>query len=121
MHEFAIASEIVNSILSELEGKGAKRVLDVVLEVGDLSSINPEQLEFCFGVARKGTILGDAKLAIQKTPVFVRCRCGFEGNPGKDGEHNTPFDYMICPRCGEGGMEIFKGRELSIKSIRYES
>lgn len=121
MHEFAIASEIVKSVLSELEGKEAKRVLDVVLELGELTSINPEQLGFCFDVARKGTILCDAKLTIQTMPVLVRCSCGYEGNPGEGRENITPFTYLVCPRCGGGGLEIFKGTEMSIKNIRYES
>ncbi|MFQ5815417.1 MAG: hydrogenase maturation nickel metallochaperone HypA [Candidatus Hydrothermarchaeaceae archaeon] len=120
MHEFSVAAEMVKSILTELEGREVKRVLDVVLELGDLTSINPEQLEFCFDVASKGTILGEATLTINQEPAVMRCKCGYEGNPNKGYDDFSPLAYFICPDCDNGGLEILKGRELSIKNIKYE-
>jgi hydrogenase nickel incorporation protein HypA/HybF len=121
MHEFSIASEMVKSILLELEGRRVKKVLEVALEVGDLTLINPVQLEFCFNVASEGTILGGSTLKIHSKPALVRCKCGYKGCPTKGQGGFTPISYLICPDCGTGGLEIVEGKELSIKRIKYEA
>ncbi len=120
MHEFSVAVEMVKSVLTELEGRDVNKVLDVVLELGDLTSINPEQLEFCFGVASKRTILEGVTLTIHQKPGVLRCKCGYEGDPSHGCDDFPPLAYVACPDCGGGDLEILSGRELGIKNIRYE-
>ncbi len=121
MHEFSLAMEMVRAVLKELEGKQVERVLSIELELGELTSVNPDQLKFCFEIASKQTLLEDAALKILKKAAAINCPCGFKGNPLQgSAEAKAPIAYFVCPECGRGDVEVLSGRELSIKNIRYE-
>ncbi|MDX2100209.1 MAG: hydrogenase maturation nickel metallochaperone HypA [Leptolyngbyaceae cyanobacterium bins.59] len=109
MHELGITQNIV-AIVSEHAGNN--RVQRVVLEIGQLSAILPEAIEFCFEVCSRETVVEGAQLEILEIPGLGRCRsCGTEV-PLK-----TPFG--ICD-CGSRDLEIIQGQELKIKELETE-
>jgi hydrogenase nickel incorporation protein HypA/HybF len=74
MHELSLASAIVEACD---ERARCARVRRVCLQVGALSCVLPESLNFCFEVAAKGTALEGASLEIEMIPASSRCRdCG---------------------------------------------
>ncbi|MDR1740772.1 MAG: hydrogenase maturation nickel metallochaperone HypA [Synergistaceae bacterium] len=62
MHELSFA-EAIQSTLAELPLDG-RRVRRVVLSVGRMRQVDPELLEFAFGVASRGTPSEGAVLSI---------------------------------------------------------
>jgi hydrogenase nickel incorporation protein HypA/HybF len=118
MHELSIVTSIVETVTETLAAlpdaqKGA-RVLEVRLRVGELASVIPESLEFCWGIAIEGTPLEGSRLVVNLLPVVVHC-----DSCGQDVELEGVQSFR-CPRCGEPCSDIRQGRELEIDSIEIE-
>lgn len=109
MHELAVTEEIIK-IVTELSR--GRRVREIVLVIGDLSSFVDESIQFYFDRLTESTPLEGAKLLFKRIPVKLRCyRCKEEFNPTED---------YICPHCGGIGGDIIEGREFYIESIEVE-
>jgi len=120
MHELSIARRIVSIVLSEAEKRGAERVLQVRVRIGELSFLRPEQLSFWFKTLSQGTLLEGAELVIDIEPGEVECPgCGYKGpmRVEDDPLYHVVFPTLSCPRCGRP-VEITRGKGYSITSIR---
>jgi hydrogenase nickel incorporation protein HypA/HybF len=106
MHELGICRNIV-AIVSEA-AKG-RTVRCVTLEVGALSGVVPEALEFAFEAAAHGTALEGATLVIDRVSGAAHCRdCGAE----------FPLAALQAA-CGCGSRDLVRqgGEELNIKTM----
>ena len=110
MHEMSITQSVVE--LCEEHAKGRK-VLTVVLQIGALSGVVPDSIEFCFEACTKGTLLDGARLEIDQVPGAGRCH-----SCGTCGPVETLFDP--CASCGAFGLELVSGEELRVKEIELE-
>lgn len=109
MHELGIPQNIV-AIAAE-HAKGAK-VQRVTLEVGKLSAIMPDAIQFCFDVCCKGTVLEGATLEIIEISGLARCRkCG--------GDVPLEQPFGVC-RCGSVELDLIAGEELKIKEMEVD-
>ncbi|MFN6465028.1 MAG: hydrogenase maturation nickel metallochaperone HypA [Nostoc sp. DedVER02] len=109
MHELGITQNIVAIVTEHAKGAKVQRVL---LEIGKLSAIMPDAIQFCFDICTQGTILEGATLEILKIPGLGRCRqCGAEIHLDKP--------YGICS-CGSVQLDLITGEELKIKEIEIE-
>ena len=109
MHELGITQNVVTIVAEYANGTKVKRVL---LEIGKLSAILPEAVQFCFEICTQGTILEGAKLEILEIPGLAKCRqCGAE----------IPLEkpFGSC-RCGSVHLDLIAGEELKIKEIEIE-
>jgi hydrogenase nickel incorporation protein HypA/HybF len=113
MHEFAIAVDIVDIAVSSARQEGASRVKEVEIEIGLLSGVVLEALEFSLEAAVKGTLLEHARRNL--VTVQGRARCTQCGN-----EYDTDTLYTACPACQAMAPEIIRGRELRVKSLIVE-
>jgi len=110
MHELSLVQGIVE--ICE-QHSGGRRVLEVTLEIGALSGVVPEALEFCFEAATKDTLLNGAKLVIEIIPATGYCSsCGVASSMG------TYFDP--CPCCGAVVLELNSGDEMRVKDLEVE-
>jgi hydrogenase nickel incorporation protein HypA/HybF len=64
MHELALTSEIVAIACKAANGC---QIHAVTLEIGRLSCVSPDALEFCFEVVAQGTLAQGARLHIRRT------------------------------------------------------
>jgi hydrogenase nickel incorporation protein HypA/HybF len=113
VHEMSIAQSIVDIAVAAAKKEGAQRILRVNVVAGQLRSIVPIQLSFCFGVAAKDTIASGAHLNLEIVPVARKCReCGES--------FNVEDVLYICPRCHGVNVEITEGTELRIRGIEVE-
>lgn len=122
MHEFSAATQLVEAVLSELERRKVKRVLEVRVLVGKLSFLNPEQLKFAYEILSEGTLLKGSKLQVEEKEGVIEClKCGFRGGlPVEDDPYyHLAIPFLRCPRCG-GESKIVEGREFAVKSVRVE-
>lgn len=110
MHEFSIALNIVEIASEYARREEAVTVTEIEIEVGQLSGIVLEALEFSLESAVKGSILEGAKRTIRHLPGILRCAsCGHEWE-------SNDF-YSECPACGAAPPQIIQGRELRVKSL----
>lgn len=120
MHEYSIATQIVNAVLQEAARHGANKVLEVHIVIGKLTLLGIEQISFCYETLAKGSILEGSKLCIEERDARVKCpACGYEG--ALEYENNPEYHLSIptfsCPKCN-GIVEIASGRECLIKNIK---
>ena len=119
MHELSIMTQIVDAILEEVVKHKAISVKEVTLEVGNLAFLNPEQLDFCYGVLSKDNILKGSKLTIIEKEPVVKCdSCGYEGpiKYQEDPLFHTIFPKFACPEC-EGNVVVTEGRGCTIRNV----
>jgi len=114
MHELAIAQNIVDHVLTQIELHSYQRVETVALRIGDLTDIVPEALEFGFEVSTRETVLADTRLRIETVPI--RCSCD---------ECGTAFvvaDRFLfqCPNCGSYSVTVLQGTELEIAFLEID-
>jgi hydrogenase nickel incorporation protein HypA/HybF len=110
MHEMSITMSVVE--ICE-EHAGGHRVTEVVLEVGELSGVLPDSIEFCFEVCSKGTLLEGARLRLE----IIR-GCGNCTFCAKKMPILSLFDP--CAHCGAFGLEIVSGQELRVRELEVE-
>lgn len=113
MHEMSIAINVVEIAEETARKENAKKINEITLELGVLSGVIPDALEFCFESACKGTMAEGAKLDLIQLPANAFCeKCQF------------PFqsNEMVanCPQCNELIINVQGGRELRVKSINVD-
>ena len=121
MHEFSVAKSIVDTIIQVAEANNAVRVLEVNLELGEVSLVNLDQLNFHIEMLVEDTIAKGMKVNGSERPVKIRClECGYEG-PVKYEEKNPEWHVRVpifqCVECESPDTVILEGRELNIKDI----
>ena len=120
MHEVSVVSDIVSAILRELEKYNVERVEEVVLVVGEMTSLGEEQLEFAYEIVTKGTKLEGSKLVIEQEKISVDClECGYKGEvrmlESDYGEHTIPI--LSCPKCN-GKVKVTAGQTCRVKNLK---
>jgi hydrogenase nickel incorporation protein HypA/HybF len=113
MHEFSIASGIMDIVAKTADENGISHVAKVKIKVGELRSVFPESLLFAFKVCSEGTVADGGVLEIEEVPT--RCTCGSCGN-----EFRMEEFQFLCPSCGSADISIVSGEELLIESIEGE-
>ena len=82
MHELSIASGLIEKLLEFSEQNSERAILEVRLEIGELSHIDAEQLRFCYESIAKETALEGSILTISTVPAVVSCpHCTYRGRP----------------------------------------
>lgn len=120
MHEFTIASLLVDSLLDLAKKQGSNRVLDVHLRIGKLRALSAEQVKFSYGILIRGTILEGSRLIIEEAMANVHCsKCGYDSK--LEADENSPYHFalpsLVCPRCGEN-LSIIGGDECTISKVK---
>jgi len=121
MHELSIASGLVEKLLDFAEKNPEKKIVEVLLAVGELSHIEHEQLRFCYEAITAETPLEGSRLEVEKIDAMVKCpHCSYRGRPKYwDGAlSGIPVPTLECPACGKT-TEATDGQECAIKSLRF--
>jgi len=109
MHELSLAEALTESVEKWQAANGGK-VLSVTVDVGRLGGVDPEALEYAFG------LIAPYKIRTVLLPLRFRC-----------GRRRREFEMERLPEsCPECGAEYFmlrrlNGRELSIREIEVEN
>ena len=120
MHELSMAEAIVNTVVDAANKNDADEVLEVTIEIGILTMLNPEQLKFLLDILVEETIMKDAEIIIEEIPITIECKnCDYKGNANTEGSDHY-LTVVLCPECGGRDLEIIQGRECNVKNIRIE-
>ncbi|MEG1257314.1 hydrogenase maturation nickel metallochaperone HypA [Clostridium sp.] len=110
MHEASVATEICDIVLLACKENYIFKVFKVILELGEFSCIQEEQLQFAFEIIIENTIIEGASLNIERVPATGYCK-------GCDITFPITFTDKICPRCNLVSEIVSTGYETSVKSI----
>jgi hydrogenase nickel incorporation protein HypA/HybF len=100
----------------------AKKITEVLLEIGELTLIVPELLQRSFEMATMGSIAEGAKLTITITPGKILCRdCNkkSEVTLNKDAQL-TGLQLFQCKHCESQNTEIIEGKKANVKNIKIQ-
>jgi hydrogenase nickel incorporation protein HypA/HybF len=107
MHEFSIASAVVDTAVRHA---GGRRVTSVRVRCGRLRQVVPDALAFAFEVCARETACEGARL--EQEVVAARLRCG-----ACDRDWEIAVPAFRCPTCGTADVAVLSGEELEVESI----
>ena len=110
MHELSVAHAVVSTVVDALP-PDTPRVLEVHVRIGALSGVVPEALAFAYDVAAEGTLLSDAALHVERTPVVVHCA------PCEEDVTLEGTTDFRCPACGAPSGDVRSGKELEVVRV----
>jgi hydrogenase nickel incorporation protein HypA/HybF len=113
MHELSIVMGMVDIVEDELRKSESDSVLEIELEIGALSGVIREAMEFALEEGAKNTIIGKARKKIISIPGRAKCNECLK-------EFDVDDLFTACPGCGSFDSKIIQGEELRIKSIIVE-
>jgi len=106
VHEMGIVQQVVEIATEACSGARIRRI---VLEIGQLSTVLPDAVRFCFDLATENTVAEGALLDIAEIPGRARClACG--------AEIALVQPFGPC-ECGQADLEWLAGDELRIKAL----
>lgn len=113
MHEMSLTESVVEILQDEARRQGYSRVKKVWLEIGVLSGVEPEAMEFCFDVVTRGTLAEGAHLEIIRAPGQGWCL---------DCEKTVALSerFGACPECGGYKVQMTGGDEMRVKELEVE-
>lgn len=113
MHEMSLAEGVLQIIEDSAREQNFSRVKAVWLEIGQLSSVEPEAMRFCFDAVTKGSIADRARLEIVIVDGGGQCL-----NCGQTVRIAAVYD--ACPACGGYPVNPRTGTEMRIRELEVE-
>lgn len=113
MHEFSLASEVIDLVRREAKKRDALAVNEITIEVGSLSGVEAIAFESALKLLAEDSELGKTDIIIKKVNGKGICKaCSFE------------FEMIqrmdSCPVCCSFPSEIEGGNEFRVISIVIE-
>ncbi len=121
MHEFSIASGLVEKLLDFAEKNPDKKIVEARVAIGEFTLIEEEQLRFCYESIITELPLAGSSLKIEPVLGEVACpHCSYNGPPKywEGALHGVPVATLECPDCGKA-TRVTEGEECAIRSIRF--
>ena len=113
MHEMSLMGGVFELIEQTLSQHEVKRVLQVILKVGELTNAEPNALQMAFQAYSMDTLCEGAELIVESVPLCGRCRnCHHE--------FKVQTMFFLCPSCRNTSIEIIQGEELLLESLEVE-
>lgn len=113
MHEYAVTKGMLNTVLDEASKAGVKKITEIRLVIGDLSTIIDESVQMYFDILSENTAASGAKLIFKRVKAQFKCSAC-------SALYDKPAKGFSCPECGSDGMPTGIGREFYIESIEVE-
>jgi hydrogenase nickel incorporation protein HypA/HybF len=113
MHEMALAESVIQIVEDAARREGFRHVRTVRLELGQLSSVEPEAMQFCFDVVARQSLAEGAQLEIVRTPGSAWCMCC-----------SAPASIAAvgdsCPKCGSYQLQVTGGTEMRVRDLEVD-
>jgi hydrogenase nickel incorporation protein HypA/HybF len=113
MHEFSVATQLLEGLEAKARELGATRIVAINLVIGDRASIVDESFRFYLEALAPGTLAEGAQLNVRRVTTRFHCAiCDTHYTPGGGHFH--------CPTCGATGHVTEEGSEFLVESIEIE-
>jgi len=145
LHEMGIAQNIVDTVLSEAEKKGAKRITEISVDVGQLMQLDRDALAFGLKLLMRGPTLRGARVRVRVRKASFSCRrCNSKWGMAEAQKqlaevpdalrvrepdskelplHFLPYLYpafIRCPGCGSSDIFSREGEEIKFRRVLME-
>ena len=113
MHELSLAQSILKIVEDNVPPARISAVRIVRVDVGRLSGVVAESLEFCFEALVAKTRLQNSRLSLNLIPLRIACeKC--------QDTFQSEGDIFRCPECNGSRTSIVSGMELLVTEIELE-
>lgn len=113
MHELSVTESFLKIACKHAKKAKAKKVTDIYLVIGRLSSIVDDSVQFYWDVISQNTICKDAQLHFKREPAILICLdC--------QKEYTLDDELMPCPNCGSARIRVLSGDEFNLESIEIQ-
>jgi len=113
MHELYATQGILDRAIEKAGEQNARRITDLHIVVGEISSYQEESVQFYWDEISKGTIAEQARLHFRHVPAELQCmNCGAKYRPQEV--------EVLCPNCGSTGARIWSGEEFYLEALDVE-
>lgn len=125
MHELTVVSSLLNAVTEHVrayhkksqdkkvwinaEGENCSRVTAIIVEVGEMTCIDPSRLTFCFEQLKQRCGFGNAALKV----VFKKAEMLCEGCQSL---YHPDYPNQIC-KCGSSKRSVLSGNQLHLTEI----
>jgi hydrogenase nickel incorporation protein HypA/HybF len=114
MHELPITESILEIAIRHAEKARAKRITDIHLIIGQLSSVVDESVSFYWDIISKDTIAEGAELHFRRVQTQMLCLdCNHRYHPGNED--------LACPSCHSSKVKVIAGEEFSLEAIEVDA
>jgi hydrogenase nickel incorporation protein HypA/HybF len=114
MHELSIALSILDLATEEADRLEGVQVLGIHLRLGPLSGVVKEALLSAYELAREGSLLAEAQLVIEETPLLAHCpTC-------QTTKAVVSVQQLCCADCGTPTPQLLSGRELEVVALEIQ-
>lgn len=114
MHEIGIMEHTLEIAITSAKEQNATKIKQITMNIGKLSGVIPDALEFAFDVLKKETIAQNAILKIKIIPVVCFC------NTCK--QNFSPSEWIFeCPHCHQFSNNILQGKEIELIAVEIET
>lgn len=113
MHELAVTESILQIAEKHAIQANAKKVTDIYLVIGNLSSIVDDSVVFYWDMISQGTICAGSTIHFKRTPATMLClACGHS--------FDLEGELVPCPKCSSFQLKVQSGEEFWLESIEVE-
>lgn len=136
MHELALAEAVIRAAVDTAAQTGISRLTRIVVQIGELQSIDRETFEFALRevIPAFEPRVAAMQIDLELEPARLRCRpCGREfalaesEGPAGEGEseaiHFIPelaHAFVRCPDCDSPDFEVTAGRGVLLRLLEGE-
>lgn len=113
MHEMALCTEVVDTVLDVARDADAVSVDGVTMVVGEMRDIIEDMFKSFFHYLTRETIAENCTVSFLTVPVTVTCK-GCDTGYRVDLHSGKP---LSCPQCGSREYQFASGNEFLIESI----
>ena len=110
MHELPVTQAILKIALKHANEADAKRIENIHIVMGELSTNVDDSVQFYWDIIAKDTLAEGAKLHFRRVPAELQCMACFE-------KYHPDGDELLCPKCGSVGAKIIAGEEFYVEAI----
>jgi len=113
MHELAVCQALLDQVEELARQRRSGAVVEINVEIGPLSGVEPELLRQAFSIARAGTLADGARLVLTSMPVQVHCELC---------DHTTEVQpaRLVCAHCGNWRTRVISGDELLLTTVELD-
>ncbi len=113
MHELYATQAILNKALEKAAEQDARKITNVYIVVGEISTYSDDSVQFYWDEISKGTIAESAALHFRRVDAELQCmNCATKYHP--------PEGEIVCPNCGSTGARIWSGEEFYMEALDIE-
>lgn len=113
MHEMSLAESVRCIVEDAARTREIGRVRTVVLEIGELASVEVDALRFCLDVVLRETVAEGARIDVERVAGSGWCMECAATVP-------VAALFAACPRCGGYQIRPTAGTEMRVKELEVD-